>query len=165
MRMMTKCGPADGRADAIALLSRMQSSLSEWLAMPPALEPYPVSCRAWRSQLYEVACHARSAGLHAYSSLSVRIGEQLEPSFRSGDTPRSAVQLLLHWSHASLGYLRQNAAFKSAAELVDLLDMSYANHYGAEERACLLRNLIEDHESGAHRCAQSEPSLRCAGTR
>ncbi len=164
MRMMTKGGPAGGKAEAIALLSRMQSNLAEWLAMPPALEPHSGSCRAWRAQLYEVACHARSAGLHAYSSLSVRIGEQLEPSFRSDDTPRSAVQLLLRWSHASLRYLRQNSDFSSAAELVDLLGMSYTNHYGAEERACLLGNLIEDYESGAHRCAQSEPSLRSAGT-
>jgi hypothetical protein len=165
MRMMTKGGPAEGKTDALALLSRMQSSLSEWLAMPPALEQYPVSCRVWRAQLYEVACHARSAGLHAYSSLSLRIGEQLEPSFRSNDMPRCAVQLLLHWSHASLRYLRHTADFRSATELVGLLRMSCSpNYYGAEERACLLRNLIEDHERDAQRCARSEPSSRSAGT-
>lgn len=164
MRMMTKCCPAEGKADSIALLSRMQSSLTQWLAMPPALVPYPVSCRAWCAQLHEVACHARSAGLHAYSSLSVRIGEQLEPSFRSDDTPRSAVQLLLRWLQASLRYLRQSADFRNAAELVGVLGMSYANHYGAEERACLLGNLIEDYESSAHRCTQSKPSLGSAGT-
>jgi len=163
MRMMTKSDPAEGKADAIALLSRMQSSLSEWLAMPPALEQYAACCRVWRAQFYEVACHARSAGLHAYSSLSLRIGEQLEPSFRSNDMPRCAVQLLLHWSHASLRYLRHTADFRSAAELVGLLDMLYANYYGAEERACLLRNLIEDHESDAERCVRSERSSRSAG--
>ena len=162
MRMTTKVDPADGEANAIARLSRMRSSLSEWLAMPPALEQCPASCWVWRAQLYEVACHARLAGLHAYSSLSLRIGEQLEPSFRSNDMPRCAVKLLLHWSHASLRYLRHASDFGSSAELVSLLDMAYANYYGAEERAFLLRNLIEDH---GQRCTRSEPSLRSAGTR
>jgi hypothetical protein len=164
MRLMTKGAPTEGKTDAIALLSAMQSSLSEWLAMPPALEQYPVSCRVWGAQLYEVACHARSAGLHAYSSLSLRIGEQLEPSFRSNDMPRYAVELLLRWSHASLRYLRHTAEFRSAAELVGLLSMSRSpNYYGAEERACLLRNLIEDHESDAQRCARPEPRSRSGG--
>jgi len=165
MRLMTKGDPAEGKADAIALLSRMQLSLSEWLAMPHALEQYPGCCRSWRAQLHEVACHARSAGLHAYSSLSARIGEQLEPSFRSNDMPRSAIQLLLLWSRASLRFLRPGADFGSAAELVGLLDMLYANYYGAEERASLLRYLIEDHESDGQLGARSEPSLRSAGTR
>jgi hypothetical protein len=164
MRMMTNGGPAEGKTDALALLSRMQSSLSEWLAMPPALEQYPVSCRVWRAQLYEVACHARSAGLHGYSSLSLRIGEQLEPLFRSDDMTRCAVQLLLRWSQASLRYLRHTADFRSAAELVGLLCMSCSNYYGTEERACLLRNLIEDNASDAQLCARPEPSLRSAGT-
>jgi hypothetical protein len=164
MRLMTKGAPTEGKTDAIALLSAMQSSLSEWLAMPPALEQYPVSCRVWGAQLYEVACHARSAGLHAYSSLSLRIGEQLEPSFRSNDMPRYAVELLLRWSHASLRYLRHTAEFRSAAELVGLLSMSRSpNYYGAEERACLLRNLIEDHESDAQLCARPEPRSRSGG--
>jgi hypothetical protein len=165
MRMMSKSAPLHGKTEAIALLSSMQSSLSEWLAMPPALEQYPMPCRLWRAQLHEVACHARSAGLHAYSSLSLRIGEQLEPSFRSNDMPRCAVQLLLYWSHASLRYLRHTADFRSATELVGLLRMSCSpNYYGAEERACLLRNLIEDHESDGQLGARSERSSRWAGT-
>ena len=164
MRMMTKGGPAKWKADAIALLSQMQLSLSECLAMPHAREQYPVSCRAWRALLHEVTCHARSAGLVAYSSLSARIGEQLEPSFQSNDMPRSAVQLVLLWSRASLRYFRQSSDFKSAAELVGLLRISHANYYGAEERAFLLRSLIEDHESDGQIGARSEPSSRSAGT-
>jgi len=167
MRMMRKSAPPEGRTEAIEPLLSMQSSLSEWLAMPPALEHYPVSCRVWRGQLYEVAGRARSAGLHAYSSLSLRIGEQLEPPFRSNDLPRWAVELLWRWSHASLRYLRHTAEFRHAAELVDLLCMSRSPYcYGAEERACLLRNLIEDHESDAQRSAQqaAAPGSRSAGT-
>ena len=164
MHMMTKGTPTEGKTDSIALLSWMQLSLSEWLAMPPALEQYPVSCPVWRAQLYEVARRARSAGLHAYSSLSLRIGEQLEPSFRSNDMPRFAVELLLRWSHASLHYLRHTAESTSAAELVGLLSMSRSpNCYGAEERACLLRNLIEDHERDPLLGARPEPSLRSDG--
>lgn len=168
MRMMMRMSaPPEGKTEAIALLSWMQSSLSEWLSMPPALEQYPVSCPVWRAQLYEAACRARSAGLHAYSSLSLRIGKQLEPSFRSNDLPRWAVELLLRWSHASLRYLRHTAEFRSAAELVGLLSMSRSpDYYGAEERACLLRNLIQDHESDSQRCARQavEPRSRSAGT-
>ena len=161
--MMTNGAQAAGNADAIALLWRMQLSLSEWLATPHALEQCPAS-RLWRALLHEVARHARSVGLHAYSSLSVRIGEQLEPSFRSNDMPRSAIQLLLLWSRASLRYLRQGADFGSAAELVGLLGMLYANYCGAEERAFLLRNLIEDHESDGPPGARLERSSRSAGT-
>ena len=91
--MMRKGGALlEGTTEAIALLSSMRSSLSEWLAMPPALEQYPLLCRVWRGQLYEAARRARSAGLHAYSSLSLRIGEQIEPSLRSSDLPRWAVE-------------------------------------------------------------------------
>jgi hypothetical protein len=166
MRMMKKSGSRDGKTEAIALLSSMQSSLSEWIAAPPALEQYPVPCRLWRAQLYAVASHARSAGLHAHSSLSLRIGEQLEPSFRSNDLPRWAVELLLHWSRASLRYLRHAAEPRHAAELVGLLSMSRSpDYYGAEERACLLRNLIDDQESDAERTARKalEPGSRPAG--
>jgi hypothetical protein len=167
MRMMRKSGPLDGKTEAIALLSSMQSCLSEWLALPPALEQNPMPCRLWRAQLYAVAGHARSAGLHAHSSLSLRIGEQLEPSFRSHDLPRWAVELLLHWSRASLRYLRHTAELRHAAELVGLLSMSRSpDYYGVEERACLLRNLIDDQESDAQRSARkaAEPASRPAGT-
>jgi hypothetical protein len=167
MRMTRRGAPPEGKIDAIALLLGMQSSLSEWLAIPPAHEQYPATSRGWRAQLYEVACRARSAGLHAYASLSLRIGEQLEPSFRSNDLPRWAVELLFRWSHASLRYLRDTAEFGSAAELVGLLSMSRApDYYGAEERACLLRNLIEDHEKDARRCARqaAKPGSRSART-
>lgn len=163
MRMMSK----EGVTDAIALLSSMQSSLSEWLAMPPALEHYPVSCPVWRAQLHEVARRARSAGLHAYSSLTLRIGEQIEPSFRSNNLPRRAVKLLLSWSNASLRYLRHAAEFRHAAELVGLLRMSHSpDCYGVEERTCLLRNLIEDHESVAQCSAQqaAKPGSCSTGT-
>ena len=153
------------RADAIALLSQMQSILSEWLAMPRALEQCPIRCRTWRAQLYEVAGHARAAGLHAYSSLSVRIGERLEPSFRSEDIPRSQIQLLLRWAQASLGYLRQGADCNSAVELVALLDVSQESRQGAEERAFLLRGLIEDHEREGQLGTRSEPDLRSVGRR
>jgi hypothetical protein len=165
MRMMRKSGPPDGKAEAIALLSSMQSSLSEWLAMPPALEHYPVPYRLWRAQLYVVVGRSRSAGLHAHSSLSLRIGEQLEPSFRSNDLPRWAVELLLRWSDASLRYLRHTTEFRHAAELVSLLSMSRSpDYYGAEERACLLRNLIEEHESDAQRSArQAAAPGSCSG--
>lgn len=163
MRMMTKSSPSAGKAHAIALLSRMQLSLSEWLAMHHAPEQYAMSCPAWRALLHEVAGHARSAGLHAYSSLSVRIGEQLEPSFRSNDMPRSAIQLLLLWSRASLRYFRQSADFRSAAELVGLLRISHANYYDAEERAFLLRSLLEDRESDGQLGGRSEASSRSAG--
>jgi hypothetical protein len=167
MRTVRKSAPLDGKTEAIAALSRMQSSFSEWLAMPTALEQHPMPCRLWRAQLYVVAGHARSAGLHAHSSLSLRIGEQLEPWFRSNDLPRWAVDLLLRWSHASLRYLRRTAEFRHAAELVDLLSMSRSpDYYGAAERACLLRNLIEDHESDARRSARqaATPGSRPDGT-
>jgi hypothetical protein len=155
MRLMRKSAPLDGKTEALALLSSMQSSLSGWLARPPALEQYPVPCRLWRAQLYAVAGCVRLAGLHAHSSLSLRIGEQLEPSFRSNDLPRWAVELLLHWSRASLRYLRHTAELSHAAELVGLLSMSCSpDYYGAEERACLLRNLIDDQESDAQRSAR-----------
>lgn len=155
MRMIRESAPPDGKTEAIARLSSMQSSLSEWLAMPPALEQCPVSCRAWRSQLYEVARHTRSAGLHAYSSLSLRIGEQLEPLFRSDDLARWAVELLLRWSRSSLHYLRDTAELRHAAELVGLLSMPHLpDYYGAEERACLLRNLIDDQEGDTQRSAR-----------
>jgi hypothetical protein len=166
MRMMRKSAPPDGKTEAIAVRSSMQSSLSEWLAMPPALEQHPVSCRLWRAQLYVVAGRARSAGLHAHSSLSLRIGEQLEPSFRSNDLPRWAVELVLNWSRASLRYLRHTTELRHAAELVGLLSMSRSpDYYGAEERACLLRNLIDDQESDAQRSARqaTEPGSRPAG--
>jgi len=167
MRMMSKSGPLDGKTEAIALLTSMQSSLSEWLVMPPTLEHYPVPCRLWREQLHVVAGRSRSAGLHAHSSLSLRIGEQLEPLFRSNDLPRWAVELLLRWSQVSLRYLRHTADFRHAAELVGLLSMSRSlDYYGAEERACLLRNLIDDHQSDAQHSARqtAAPGSRCAGT-
>ena len=163
MRTMTKSGPPEGKASATALLARMHSSLSEWLAMPPGLEQCAAPCRAWRAQLHEVACQARSAGLYGFSSLSVRIGEQLEPSFQSNDLPRSEIRLLWRWSHASLQYLRDDADLKSAVGLVGLLRLSYANYYGAKERALLLRNLIEDLESDGMRGARSESSSCYAG--
>jgi hypothetical protein len=123
-------------------------------------------CRLWRAQLYVVARHARSAGLHAHSSLSIRIGEQLEPWFRSHELPRWAVGLLLHWSRASLRYLGQATEPGHAAELAGLLTMPRSpDCYGAEERACLLRNLIDDQESEARRSAREagEPGSRAAG--
>ena len=165
--MMRKGAPPEGTTEAIALLSSMQSSLSEWFAMPPALEQYPVSCRVWRAQLYEVVRRARSAGLHAYSSLSLRIAEQLEPSFRSHDLPRWAVELLWSWCQASLRYLQHTTEFRHAAELVDLLRTSPSpDCYGAEERACLLRYLIEDPGSDAQCSAQQAAAPRScsAGT-
>ena len=167
MRMMRKRAPLDGKTEAIALLSSMQSSLSECLATSPTLEQYPMPCRLWRAQLYAVAGHARSAGLHAHSSLSLRIGEQLEPSFQSHDLPRWAVELLLHWSRASLGYLRHITELRHSAELASLLSLSRSpDYYGAEERACLLRNLIDDRESDAQRSARQagKPGSRPAGT-
>jgi len=155
MRMTRKSARPEGKIEAIALLLGLQTGLSERLAMPLAHEPYRTSSRVWRAQLYEVARRARSAGLDAYASLSLRIGEQLEPSFRSNDLPRWAVELLLRWSHASLRYLRHTTEFKSAAELVGLLSMARSpDYYGAEERAGLLRNLIEDHENVARRYAR-----------
>jgi hypothetical protein len=40
------------------------------------------------------------------------------------------------------------------------------DYYGVEERACLLRNLIDDQESDAQRSARkaAEPASRPAGT-
>jgi hypothetical protein len=163
MCMIRKSALLDGKAEAIVLLSSMQSSLSEWLDVPTALEQYLMPCRLWRAQLYVVAGHARSAGLHAHSSLSLRIGEQLEPLFRSHDLPRWGVELLLHWSRASMRYLRHTAEFRHAAELVDLLNMSRSpDYYDPEERAYLLRNLIDDQQSHAQRSARqaAEPGSR-----
>lgn len=167
MRMMNNSAPPEGRTEAIALLSSMKSSMSEWLTKPPAIDPCPASYRVRRAQLYEVVRVARSAGLHAYSSLSLRIGEQLEPSFQSNDLPRWAVERLLNWSQASLRYLRHAAEFRNAAELVCLLQMTPSpDCYGAEERACLLRYLIEDRGSDARCAAQQavEPASCCGGT-
>jgi hypothetical protein len=167
MRVTRKSAPPEGKIEAIALLSGMQTTLSEWLAMPPAQEHNPASSRVWRIQLHAVARRARSAGLHAYSSVSLRIGEQLEPSFRSNDLPRWAVELLLRWSDASLHYLRHTAAFKSAAELVGLLSTSRSLPYcSADERAYLMRYLMEDLETVGRRCAQqaSTPGYRSTRT-
>ena len=132
-----------------------------------ALEQYPLLCRVWRGQLYEAARRARSAGLHAYSSLSLRIGEQIKPSLRSSDLPRWAVELLLSWCQASLRYLRHTAEFGHATELVDLLRMSPSRDcYGAEERACLLHYLVADPGSVAQCSAEqaAEPGSGSAGT-
>lgn len=167
MRMMRKGASPDAKPEAIAILSSMQSCLSGWLAMPPTLEKCPVECRLWRAQLYAVAGCSRSAGLHAHSLLSLRIGEQLEPSFRSNDLPRWAVALMLHWTRASLRYLRHTSELRHAAELVGLLSMSRSpDYYGAEERSCLLRNLIDDKESDAQRSVRHAVRLgsRPAGT-
>jgi hypothetical protein len=166
MLMTRQYVPLDDKTEAIALLSSMQSSLSEWRAMPPALEQSRMPCRLWRAQLYVVARHARSAGLHAHSSLSIRIGEQLEPWFRSHELPGWAVELLLHWSRASLRYLGQTTEPGHAAELAGLLDMSRSPEcYGAEERASLLRNLIDDQESEAQLSPREAggPGSRAAG--
>ena len=90
-----------------------------------------------------------------------------EPSFQSHDLPRWAVELLLHWSRASLGYLRHITELRHSAELASLLSLSRSpDYYGAEERACLLRNLIDDRESDAQRSARQagKPGSRPAGT-
>lgn len=166
MRMMRQYAPSDAKTEAISVLSSMQSSLSQWLAAPPSLEHHPVSCQEWRAQLYEVARQVRSAGLHAHSSLSLRIGEQLEPEFRSNELPHWAVELLLCWSSASLRYLRDTAESGHAAQLVALLSMShFPDHYGAKERTCLLQNLIDDRERDARRSARqtAEPGSPATG--
>jgi hypothetical protein len=165
MHMMRKSGPLDGKTAVLVLLSSMQSSVSEWLQVPAALEPYPMPCRVWRKQVHEVARHARAAAWPAYSSLTLRIAEPLEPAFRSNDLPRWAVDLLFCWSRASVRYLGQGPAVEHATELVGLLSMpQLPDHYGAQERAFLLRDLIEDHESDARRSAQQVPRPCSAGT-
>jgi hypothetical protein len=167
MRMTRKSAPPEGKIEAIELLLGLQTSSSEWLATRPAHEQYPASGRVWRAQLYAVARSTRSAGLDAFSSLTLRIGEQLEPSFRSNDLPQWAVELLFRWSHASLHYLLHPVDFRSAGELVGLLSMSRSpDCYGAEERAYLLRNLIEEHVKDARCCAgqAAKSGLRSART-
>jgi hypothetical protein len=167
MRLMRENARPAGKTEAIVVLSRMQSSLRAWLLHSPASEPSTVSYPLWRAQLYEVACCTRSAGLHAHASLSLRIGERLEPSFRSNDLPRSAVELLLCWCRYSLHYVRDTHDFRNAHELVGLLSLSHSlKLHCAKERAYLLCNLLADHEIADPRCARksSEPGSRRART-
>jgi hypothetical protein len=91
-----------------------------------------------------VAQSARAAGLLSYASLSVRIGEQLEPLFQSNSLPRSALNLLWQWSMCSLRYLDFASDRDHAGDLVALLQSSSPGHYGIEEQAELIQGLIDD---------------------
>jgi hypothetical protein len=150
-----------------ALLSAIQSRTSAWLAAPPTVDPSIEECRLWRARLHRIAISARSSGLLAYSSLSLRIAEQLEPLFRSDSLPRWAVELLCLWSRASLGYLQPGVELRHADALVGLLRMPRSpGCYGAQERARLMRDLIEDREQLTQRSQAEEPParLRTSGT-
>jgi len=81
--------------------------------------------------------------------------------------PRWAVELLCRWSRSSLGYLQLAEERNYAAELVGLLSLPHSpGYYGAEERARLLHDLIDDRKGLTHRSAAQEPPprLRSAGT-
>lgn len=67
---------------------------------------------------------------------------------------QSAVDQLSRWLRASLRYLPGATKFTHAAELVGLLNTSRSPAcYRAEQRACLLRTLLDDQARDPQRCA------------
>jgi len=107
-------------------------------------EPNVEECQKLRAQLRQLAAAARTAGLLTYSSLSLRVAEELQPHVCCGSIPDTVAKLLLLWPKVSLRYLRGPEHINRAEELIKLLDAAMGSRrFGRIERELLIRGLTE----------------------
>lgn len=108
------------------------------------IESTPKVGESVQAQLTRIVCLARAAGLHSYSSLTLRIVEHLEPNLRMGLLVPRDMTLLTSWASASAGYLNARDHRHHAEALIDLLAERFARRSGTAECRYLLRGLLQE---------------------
>lgn len=94
--------------------------------------------------LQRLARAARVAGLPTYSSVVLRVGEQLQPAVRCGELSAAQGAFLRRWARLSLRYLQAHEDFRHAAALIDMLAIEPVSEFSAQERVELLRGLLTE---------------------
>ena len=125
-----------------------------------------IDVHATLSDLQSVARAARLAGLATYSSVVLRVCEQLAPAERSGEFTEAQALFLRRWARTSLRYLEAREDFRHAAALVDMLGGGSMPALATEERIELLRGLLTEttqtrpHSAQRHLFRDAGPSGR-----